>query len=669
VIIVPPAGRRLVCLTAALLLVPGSPARAGAPAQPDDVFSLVQEQTVTAVNKRPLPLSETPSSVTVIPEAEIRAMGYHTIGEALRWVRGVFVTYDRNYTYVGVRGLQRPGDYNNKVLLTLDGHTLNGPVYDDALFGNELGIDLEEVERIEVVRGPGSALYGSDAALAVVNIVSRRPRSELGPRVALRTGSGDERRGRVALASDRPGRPEWRAGLSWLQSRGADLFFPEFAGPSTFSGRAIGLDGERALAFLGSAEWGDARLNVKLNEREKTVPTAAFGTRFGDDRNRTWDGRDFVELSASRRPSPTLDLTGRAYWTGSRYHGDFVYDYESAPAPVVNKDRGDADVLGTEWRAHWAAAPRQALTLGFEGQRATEIHLENYDLDPYAPVYDWHGSQGLAAFYVENELRAGEALVATVGARVDKDSRYAAVLSPRADLVWTLAPGTRLKLSGGSAFRAPSTYEELHATLVGTAVGPALLPERLATVEGTLERAAGPVLTLLTVYDTGLRDLIDLTAVDSIGNESYANRARARSQGIEGGVRFTPNAGTHARVSVAWQRSEDGDTGEELTNSPRWNAQLLAMHSPRGAGASMGVGLRYLSSRLTLTGTRTAAALVCDGRIGRTWATGLTAALEVRNLFDARYGDPASREHVQAQIVQDPRTVYVTLTFDGPLAR
>ena len=69
VIIVPRAGRRLACLTAALLFVLGSPARAGPPAHPDDVFSLVQEQTVTAVNKRPLPLSETPSSVTVIPEA------------------------------------------------------------------------------------------------------------------------------------------------------------------------------------------------------------------------------------------------------------------------------------------------------------------------------------------------------------------------------------------------------------------------------------------------------------------------------------------------------------------------------------------------------------------------------------------------------------------------
>jgi len=159
---------------------------------------------VTGVSRRPLPLSETPSSVTVIPAAEISAMGYRTLGEALRWVRGLFVTDDRNYTFLGVRGLQRPGDYNNKILLTLDGHSLNGAVYGDAAFGTEQGIDLEQVERIEVVRGPGSTIYGSYAALAVVNVVTRRAQSEPGTRFDLRAGGAGEWRGRASVASTLP---------------------------------------------------------------------------------------------------------------------------------------------------------------------------------------------------------------------------------------------------------------------------------------------------------------------------------------------------------------------------------------------------------------------------------------------------------------------------------
>src|SRR5438552_17007413 len=145
----------------ALLLAPGA-GRAGDPVR--EALSLVgADETVVAASKRPQPVAETPSLVTVISRAEIEAFGYHSLADALRWVRGLYVDDDRNYSYLGVRGLLRPGDYNNKVLLTFDGHAMNGVVFGDALLGDELGLDLENVERIEVIRGPGSALYGGHA--------------------------------------------------------------------------------------------------------------------------------------------------------------------------------------------------------------------------------------------------------------------------------------------------------------------------------------------------------------------------------------------------------------------------------------------------------------------------------------------------------------------------
>ncbi len=628
----------------------------------DDAFSLMQEQIVTGVSKRPLPLSETPSSVTVISAAEIHAMGYQTLGDALRWVGGVFVTYDRNYTYVGVRGLQRPGDYNNKILLTLDGHTMNGSVFGDALFGPELGLDLEEVERIEVVRGPGSALYGSYAALAVVNVVTRRPRSEPGASLDLRAGGAGEWRGRASVATAHPGWPEWQAGVSWLQTRGPDLYFAEFDDPLTCSGRAVRLDGERALSFFGTAAWGPAKLAVKLNDREKTIPTASYGTSFGDDQNRTWDGHDYVELSANRRVSHSLELTGRTYWDGSRYHGQYIYVLDPDPARVVNEDRGDSDVLGAECRANWGVTARQALTLGLEAQRALRGSLESYYVDPYASFYSTNVTGSLVGAYVQDEFRLGRRLIVTAGARIDHDSRYDAVVSPRADLVWTLRPGTRLKLLGGSAFRAPSPFENQTLTEAPSPEATRLSPERVTTVECTLERGAGPFTASLTAYDSQVRDLIDLAEVDELGNTHYENRARARAQGLEGGLRFTPDATTHARVALAWQHSKDGDTGAELTNSPRWNAHVLAYHVLPGERTTVGAGARYLSSRLTLAGQRTAAAMVCDARVSRRLVAGLTAGFEVRNLFDARYGDPGSTEHVQDQIVQDSRAFFVTLS-------
>ena len=132
---------------------------------------------------------------------------------------------------------------------------------------------------------------------------------------------------------------------------------------------------------------------------------------------------------------------------------------------------------------------------------------------------------------------------------------------------------------------------------------------------------------------------------------------------------MVPDAATRARLALAWQRSEDCVTGAELTNSPRWNAHFVAYRSLQDERTTLGAGARYLSSRLTLAGQRTAAAMICDARLGRRLAPGLTVGFEVRNLFDARYGDPGSKEHVQDQIEQDFRTFFITLSYHSPEPR
>jgi iron complex outermembrane receptor protein len=642
----------------ALALLPGLPHAAQAE---DDPFSLVrEEQTVTGAAKRPQPLSETPSAVTVITAREIRTHGYHTLGEALRWVRGVFVTDDRNYTYVGVRGLQRPGDYNNKVLITLDGHSLNGSVYGDGLFGNELGLDMETVERIEVVRGPGSALYGTNAVLAVVNVVTRRPSRESGVTVSGRTGGRHEGRAFASIASSRPGRPEWSVSGSWLGVRGADLYFPEYDDPLTHRGVAVDADGERAMSLLAIAGWRDLHLTVKLNQRMKRFPTGAFETTFGDRRNRTYDGHDLVELSGSRQLSPAFELHGRAYWDGARYHGYYIFGPDSAT--VVNYDRGDGDVIGTEWRGHWSPAPRHVVTFGAVAELHPRIAMDTYDLDPYTLYVAERSRSSVVAGYLEDERRFGAGTILTAGTRLDRYPGFDPVLSPRLDLVVRVSPRLTWKLLAGSAFRAPSHFETDYA-FPPVILNPALGPERVTTVESELVRATGPVTITLSGYQNVVRGLIDLAQVDSSGTLQYLNRERVHGQGLEGEVAVVRPGGTRLRLAVACQRSDLHATHAELTNSPRWNAHLALTHAPAGGRLSVGFGLRHLSPRLTLSAGRTAAATVADARLGYRFGHGAEAGLEARNLFDARYGDPGSEEHVEDQLIQDGRALYATLTY------
>src|SRR6266705_6344379 len=133
--------------------------------------------------------SEAPASISIITSDEIQRYCYRTLSEILRSVRGFFTTYDRNYSYIGARGFDRPGDYDTRVLLLLDGHRVNDNVYDQASIGTEAFIDVAAIERIEIIRGPSSSLYGTNAFLAVINVVSKSGRSLKGTEIAASGGS------------------------------------------------------------------------------------------------------------------------------------------------------------------------------------------------------------------------------------------------------------------------------------------------------------------------------------------------------------------------------------------------------------------------------------------------------------------------------------------------
>src|ERR1700732_5055410 len=122
-------------------------------------------------------VTEAPASVTIITSEEIQKFGYKTLADILRNVRGFYVTYDRNYSYLGVRGYGPSGDYNSRIAVLIDGHRLNDNIFDAAPFGTEFPIDVDLIDRVEVIRGPNSSLYVASAFLGVINIITKRGRN------------------------------------------------------------------------------------------------------------------------------------------------------------------------------------------------------------------------------------------------------------------------------------------------------------------------------------------------------------------------------------------------------------------------------------------------------------------------------------------------------------
>ena len=119
--------------------------------------------------------SDAPSSVTVITADEIQKYGYRTLADILESVRGFYITYDRDYSFVGVRGFGRLGDSNNRILVLIDGHRINDNVFGEPYLGTEFLVDVDLIERVEIIRGPSSSLYGAEAFFAVINVVTRKP--------------------------------------------------------------------------------------------------------------------------------------------------------------------------------------------------------------------------------------------------------------------------------------------------------------------------------------------------------------------------------------------------------------------------------------------------------------------------------------------------------------
>lgn len=349
---------------------------------------LFEQPEVSAAMKRPQPQREAPSSVTVVTSEEIRRLGYRTLGEALRGVRGFYVTGDRNYDYLGVRGFSRPGDYNDRILLLVDGHTYNDDVYQTAPIGHDFGIDLEAVERIEVIRGPGSALYGGNAVFAVINVVTFDGATKPGVHALLETGSFWRKRAQATAGHVTAGGLSLFASASVLDLDGQeDLYYPEFADASTNGGVAEEVDGERALNFFFKGRWRGFTLAGGINQRDKHIPTGSFGTVFNEPRNQTTDGRRFADLSYAAEVAKNLHLTARAYFDGYRYHGTYVYD-DGAGGRIKNEDRAWSDWFGGEVRGRWQAWDRNVLTVGAEYNYHPSAHQENFDLPGHFTYLD-----------------------------------------------------------------------------------------------------------------------------------------------------------------------------------------------------------------------------------------------------------------------------------------
>jgi outer membrane receptor protein involved in Fe transport len=125
----------------------------------EEAMLLGETPIVYSAAKYEQKITEAPAAVTIITADQIRKYGYRSLHQVLQSVPGFFISNDRLYDYLGIRGFNRPADFNSRFLLLVDGHRLNDAMFDQAPIGTDSPIDVDLIERLEVVRGPSSSLY------------------------------------------------------------------------------------------------------------------------------------------------------------------------------------------------------------------------------------------------------------------------------------------------------------------------------------------------------------------------------------------------------------------------------------------------------------------------------------------------------------------------------
>src|SRR4051812_19084954 len=204
------------------------------------------------------PVTEAPASVSFVSAEEIKRFGYKTLADILRGVRGMIITDDRNFSFVGIRGFGKPGDYNSRILLLVNGHRVNDNVFGQAEIGSEFGLDPSMFERIEIIRGPASALYGDSAFFAVINVITKTGAALSGSAVTFETGSFDTSVLRANIGRRYGNGVDFALSGTMERSGGVPrLYFPEFDAPETNHGIADHLDGQHFDQLYGRFHVGN----------------------------------------------------------------------------------------------------------------------------------------------------------------------------------------------------------------------------------------------------------------------------------------------------------------------------------------------------------------------------------------------------------------------------
>ena len=601
--------------------------------------TVVLKPVVVTATRVPTPADAVPAAVTVVSGASLRERGIRTVADALRETLGATVVETGgpgSQTSLFLRGGE--SDY---VKVLLDGVPLNQPggAYTFA------HLTTDDVERIEIVRGPVSVLYGSDAVAGVIQIFTRTGLGGAVPQVDAEAGAGTYGTSRVGgTITGGTVRFGYSLGFSRFASDGLFPVNNDYRN-STVTGRLRAAPDART----------DAAVTVRHSDAVFHYPTDGAG-RIVDANQFATDRGPAVAAELGRRVTRRLETR---LLLGTTESDSRLDDDPDAPGDttLIFHSRDRVRRRTAELRANWQAAPGALITAGVALEDARLRHTDACQFYSGGAFFDCSSApmdrtRSTRAVFVQWLGRSGRAVSANVGARLEDNQQFGTFNTWRAGVAWRLDEATRLRAAAGTGFKEPTFFE---AYSTGFVIGnPDLRPERSFSWEGGIEHTVpGTSLSLaVTYFDQRFRDLV---VYDFTRAPNYVNIAAAQATGAEVAVDWTVRSGVVASLAYTYldTRVLDGggdptfETGKRLIRRPANTATVrLASRLGRRGTATLGARLvgdrddldfsTYPAARVTLHPyTRVQAAVeyaLLQGR-GGAGAPGLTLLAQGENLL------------------------------------
>ena len=552
-------------------------------------------------------IKKTSASVSVITAREIRRMGAREIKDVLRTVPGISFQNERHGDYdLEVRGIVKDG--NQHILFLLNGHSLNAN-YWGGIAPTYTELALENIERIEVVRGPGSALYGANAFAAIVNVITKEAADVDGLQLNAKAGSEDTQQYNL-LFGKRFGELGVKLNFEYLETdiyRGKIQEDQQSQLDQIFGSQASLAPGEtrgykERYEFSWLFELYGFRFDGIYADRDM-IPSIGL-TPVLNDKSRTPSTDYAFNIRYDRDVMQNLNLQGKIYYNYAFM--DYYYQLypentvlmtpdgpQVWPEGVIGAPSNKNIRTGGEVQATYSVSDSHTLLGGVTYEYMNQYDVEalsNYLTTPIRDVliargevsevsdiqnYSQEADRTFGAVFLEDLWNLGENLRFTLGARYDEYSDFGGSFNPRAGLVWEFIKDYDFKLLYGRAFRAPSFYELYNVNNPAYVGNPDLNPEIVDTYEMSFGAQVSSALSgRLTLFRNHIDDSIELVSYET--QNVFENQGEIRAQGIELEMRYDFGKGTYLGMNYTYQDAENLDDDEELYNAPDHKGNVMA---------------------------------------------------------------------------------------------